>query len=186
MPIHTYPTPVGHQLDGQTLHERQKQLREQYLLSKLNVIAVEIQTPENIGSIFRVADAAGCAQVVFVNAQANLEFAHRARKLSRSCDQWVDWHVFDHQEFHKQRALFDPLIAVEITSGSTSLYESSLPENCSFVVGNERCGIPEDILHLCKAAVHIPMFGVNGSMNVSHALAICLFEHRRRYSPSII
>ncbi|WP_373693577.1 hypothetical protein [Limnofasciculus baicalensis] len=40
------------------------------------------------------------------------------------------------------------------------------------------------MLEHCQQAVQIPMYGVNGSMNVTHALAIVLFEWRIQHSTS--
>lgn len=72
------------------------------------------------------------------------------------------------------------MIAVELTSRSIDLFKTTLPEECTLVVGNEEHGIPAAVLELCQQAVHIPMFGVNGSINVTHALAIARFEWRRQ------
>ena len=72
------------------------------------------------------------------------------------------------------------MIAIEITSKSTSILNTQLAEQCVLVIGNEKHGIAEDVLNMCSNAVHIPMFGGNGSMNVSHALAIVLYEWRRQ------
>ncbi|MBI3915340.1 MAG: hypothetical protein HY327_14280 [Chloroflexi bacterium] len=61
--------------------------------------------------------------------------------------------------------------------------ECQLPKPCAFLIGNERGGIPASILAECQRAIQIPMYAVNGSMNVPDALAIARFEWRRQHSP---
>ena len=89
---------------------------------------------------------------------------------------------YTHHEFLDSHEKYQPLIAIEITSASDNLFETTLPDKCTLVVGNERQGIDEKILNVCHHAIHLPMFGNNGSMNVSHALAITLYEWRRQMS----
>ncbi len=50
---------VGEQLDGQILYERQKRVRaRQTYLPGPTIVAAGLQTPENVGSVLRLADAA--------------------------------------------------------------------------------------------------------------------------------
>ena len=48
------------------------------------------------------------------------------------------------------------------------------------VVGNEELGVGSKILSLCDEVIFIPTFGVKNSYNVSHSLAIFLYEFRRK------
>lgn len=142
------------------------------------VVAVNLQAHVNIGSVLRVADAAGCRQVVFVG-KPNFDI-DRIHKTARNAEALVPWTTCTQDEFIAQIARYKPLVALEITTASTSLFDTPLPENCSLVIGGERHGVPAEILNLCDFAVHIPMFGVNGSMNVTHALVVAVFEWRRQ------
>lgn len=172
---------AGEQLSSQVLYERQKKLRaEGRVRPGPAIVAAGLATPENMGMVLRVADAGGAARVVFVNRETPR--LTQIRKTARNADAQVRWEVVTPDGFVETliREL-PPLIAVELTTDSTSLFETTLPEQCALVVGSERHGIPEEILHRCAQAVHIPLFGVNGSMNVTHALAIALFEWRRQY-----
>jgi len=75
---------------------------------------------------------------------------------------------------------YQPLYALEITSESKDIFQTELSGMFSIVVGNERQGISQELLDICSAAIHVPMYGGNGSMNVAHALAIALYEWRRQ------
>ena len=175
-------SPVGEQLDGKELYERQKLLRaSQKILPAPTIVAVRLKVSENIGAVLRLADAVGSPRVIFLNDQDhNIRQVHRA---ARNAESFVKWDVMDAEEFLKDAATFQPLIALELTSASTDIFTTQLPAHFTFVVGSERHGIPQELLAHCQQAVHIPMFGVNGSMNVTHALAVGLFEWRRQHTP---
>jgi len=174
-------SPVGEQLDGKELYERQKTLRaSQKILPAPTIMAVRLKVSENIGAILRLADAVGSPRVIFLNDQDhNIRQVHRA---ARNAEAFVKWDVMDLEEFLKDVTSLHPLVALELTTASTDIFSTQLPEHCTFVVGSERHGIPRELLAHCQQAVHIPMFGVNGSMNVTHALAVGLFEWRRRHT----
>ncbi|MCK5169872.1 MAG: 23S rRNA (guanosine(2251)-2'-O)-methyltransferase RlmB, partial [Bacteroidales bacterium] len=55
-----------------------------------------------------------------------------------------------------------------------------LPNKAALIVGNEITGIDSKLLDKCHKIVHIPLLGNNTSMNVSHALAVALFEWQRQ------
>ena len=174
-------SPVGEQLDGDELYERQKILRtSQKILPAPTIVAVRLKISENIGALLRLADAVGSPRVIFLNDLTyNVRQVHRA---ARNAESFVKWDVMDLEEFLKDADSFHPLIALELTTASTDIFRTHLPKHCTFIVGSERHGIPPELLAHCQQAVHIPMYGVNGSMNVTHALAVGLFEWRRQHS----
>lgn len=171
--------PSGTQIEGEVLYERQKALRAQKPFPPApQIIASQLQVPDNIGSVLRLADAAGSSHVIFIS---NTEIDEkRIHKTARSCESFVAWEVYSLERFLHEQAAFQPLLALEITSQSNTIFSAALPTSCSFVIGNERHGIPVPVLSLCRQALHIPMYGTNGSMNVTHALGIALFEWRRQ------
>lgn len=177
---------AGAQLDSQTLYERQKARRAAGTISPgPAIVAAGLRVPENLGMVLRLADAAGAARVVFVNDDAPIQT--RIRKTARNADTFVPWEICDTETFLEEYVpALRPLIAVELTTRSTNLFETELPEHCTLVVGGEQHGIPDAILPVCERAVHIPLYGVNGSMNVTHALAVAVFEWRRQHSPGLL
>lgn len=172
---------IGHQLEGRVLYERQKKLGASQTLAPAPVIiAAGLQLPVNMGSLLRLADAVGTAQVIFAGTKSSPAMLTGLRRTASNCDTLIDWKFCPLDEFIEQAESFQPLIALELTSESHNLFEVELPSQCAFVIGSERYGIPDPLLAHCQQAVHIPMYGVNGSMNVTHALAIALFEWRRQ------
>lgn len=172
--------PAGRQLDTQALRRRQRKAGEATTLCPAPVVIVNgLRTPENIGSILRHCDAAGCKQVVLVDCDYDAQ-SKKITRIARSSDQHLHIEALSKREFIERITEWPPLIAIEITTASRDLYASALPEQCGLLVGSERHGIDGELLSLCAAAVHIPMYGINGSMNVSHALTLALYEWRRQ------
>lgn len=172
---------AGEQLDGQVLYEQQKSRRAGDIVPYAPVIvAAHLRSAENMGACMRIGDAVGAKQVILIN-EADSVKAKRIRQVSRHSHKHIDWLICTRTEFlaeHIER--LHPLIAVELTTTSTDIYETELPLECAMMIGNERDGIPEELLAVCDSAVHIPMYGVNGSMNVATALGISIYEWRRR------
>lgn len=148
------------------------------------IIAAGLQILENIGSVLRIADAAGSPRVLFVNADTPQE-RKRIQRTARNCDALIEWEFWTPAQFLEQCAKLPPLIALELTDASTNIFETALPDPCALIIGSERRGIPAPLLAQCQRAIHIPMYGVNGSMNVTHALAIALFEWRRQHAHAL-
>lgn len=171
---------AGEQLEGYVLYERQKQLRARQIPPAPVIVAVGLSVPENMGAVLRLADAAASARVIFVNDDP--PWLAKVRRTARSTDTHVKWQVLKRGEFSERVETLPMLIALELTTTSTNLFRCNLPNECAFVIGNEQRGIPNEILALCEFALHIPMFGVNGSMNVTHALGIALYEWRRQHT----
>ena len=69
------------------------------------------------------------------------------------------------------------IIALEITNTSTPLRHGSYMQKTCLIVGNEKKGIPEDILDVADSSYHIEMVGGHiSSLNVSIATSIALYE----------
>ena len=175
---------MGEQLDSQALYERQKMFRaSQTVLPGPTIVAVGLQVPENMGSVLRLADAAGSQKVILIHDhEDNAASRKRIQRTARSCEVLVQWELWTPERLLEQNDSLQPLIAIELTTGSRSIFANALPERCALMMGSERYGIPAPLLAKCQQAVHIPMYGVNGSMNVTHALAVALFEWRRQHS----
>lgn len=174
---------IGEQLGGQTLYERQKTVRtSQSYLPGPTVVSVGLQAPENIGSVFRLADAAGCKKVLFIGNDNGSPYSRsRIHRLARNCEALVEWETWTERMFFEASDSLQPLLALELTTHSRSIFSETLALQCALMIGSERHGIPSLLLSKCERAIHIPMYGVNGSMNVTHALAVALFEWRRQH-----
>jgi tRNA G18 (ribose-2'-O)-methylase SpoU len=143
------------------------------------IVCWKLTTPNNLGSVLRLADNMACEKVLFVDD--NPTFKDRnIRKTAQTSFKAIEWHFCDTENWKEHIPDDYKLIAIETAEPSYDLYESKLPEKSVFFVGNEKVGIDEILLKECDKSIYIPMKGHNKSMNVSHALTIVLGEWLRQ------
>lgn len=173
---------AGKQIRNRELYDKRKQEKEAYSNVITPIIVMErVRTPENIASIFRLADAAGIKRIVLVDTVID-KHNKKINRIARDSIKYLQIEETSLTDFISGVRDYQPLHALEITSESKDIFQTELTGMFSIVVGNERQGISQELLDECSAAIHIPMYGNNGSMNVSHALGIALFEWRRQMS----
>ncbi len=177
------PTMADTQLTGQQLYARQLALRARGILPGPIVVACGLVINDNIGGLLRVAEAAGCAEVIFVG---DVDLERRAIKsAARGGDKLLATRSMSNDAFIALASTLPTLLALDLTHQARPLFgpgASPLPSPLTLLIGSEQHGIPDALLALCTGAVQIPMYGVNGSMNVIMACGIALFEWRRQQS----
>lgn len=138
-----------------------------------------VNSPANIGSLFRIADSFGIEKIVFGDVKVDLKSA-RLKRTARSTQNWVqvdDEVILSNYITKLTNDGYIP-IALEITANSQPIECCTFTKNTkiALVIGEENSGISEPVLEKCQQHVHISMFGKNSSMNVSQATAIALYE----------
>jgi len=173
---------AGTQVDSQILYKRQQQLNSKAPVEVAPVIiATGLRTPDNIAAVLRIAEAAYSNRVLFVtDKNQQIEFNNKIKRLSRDTHKEINIEQYEIEEFLTLSHQLPEMIAIEITTRSKNIFNTEFPDQCCLVIGSESHGVNSQVLEKCQSAIHIPMYGNNGSMNVSHALAISLFEWRRQ------
>ena len=72
------------------------------------------------------------------------------------------------------------IIGLEQTAKSVQLDEYKFPVKSLIVLGNEKEGIPVDIIQMLDVCVEIPQLGVIRSLNVHVSCAICVWEFTKQ------
>ncbi|REG88122.1 TrmH family RNA methyltransferase [Winogradskyella sediminis] len=144
----------------------------------ITVICDNVNNAPNIGSLFRIADAFGIAELIFCGT--NISLGKRMTKTSRSTEKYVNHRIAEDIETqikdYKRNGYY--IIALEISENSQPLTHFKLETNQPIVLilGDENFGVSDTILRQSDAVVHINMFGNNSSMNVVQATSIALYE----------
>ena len=149
------------------------------LMHKPIIAAWQIINPENIGNMIRLADNIGAEEVFILGKEFQLRMSSIKKTAGLSYNNIKLTFIAPEDFFIKIQSDYQ-LIAIETSEDSTNIYTEMLPEKIAFLLGNERSGLPEEILKKCTRKVHIPMTGNCKSMNVSHALSVSLFEWQRQ------
>ncbi len=131
----------------------------------------------NIAAMFRLADAARLEKIYFYRNQPDSP-PKKLSRVARSTDKYVPHQLIeDFEKLHAFKHTHD-LIALEITNQSIPHYEYQPKPNrpILLIIGSEKYGVSPDLLHFVDATVHIPMMGVNTSMNVACATGIVVYR----------
>jgi len=150
----------------------------------LVVVLDNVRSLNNIGSVFRTADAFRVERICLCGITATPP--HRdIHKTALGAEDSVDWQYFeDSAECLKQlREEGFRIYAVEQVDDSVMLDrlpQESADVRLAIVLGNEIEGVQESLLPLCDACLEIPQFGTKHSLNVSCAAAIVMWELFKR------
>jgi len=147
-------------------------------------LAHDIDVPMNIGSFFRIADALG-VEKIFLSGRSIVPPNSKIRKTSRATEKYVE---YEYQEspmhvIHHLRNSGYRIVSLEITSASMDIKDFQLGDNekICLILGSESTGVSQELLDASDLAIHIPMLGMNSSMNVANACSIATYEIIRRY-----
>lgn len=148
----------------------------------VTVIADNIRSLHNVGSIFRSADAAGVEKLILTGITP-VPPRKEISKTALGSEESVAWEyhadVLETVQYFRERHL--PVVALEHTSASKDfqLFQYTFP--LCVIIGNEVEGVSDAVIRLADAAVDIPMFGTKQSLNVSVACGVLLFELARQW-----
>jgi len=149
----------------------------------ISILVENVRSVHNVGSIFRSADGFG-AEKIYLSGYT----AHPPRgdlhKTALGAEGAVPWEYFknplDAAEVIKKQRI--PLILIEQTKQSKSIYEIDWKFPLCFIVGNEVSGVSEELSAMADIHVELPMRGVKQSLNVSVATGVAGYEFSRYYS----
>jgi len=149
---------------------------------KFYVICDNIRSLENIGSIFRTADAFG-ADKIFLCGICGIPPNDKISKTALGAEKTIPW------EYAKQTGrLIDKLkkekiniIALEQDEKSIDCRKFKPVFPLALIVGNEVKGISKPILKKCDKIIEIPMLGEKESLNVSVSFGIAGYEIIKNY-----
>jgi 23S rRNA (guanosine2251-2'-O)-methyltransferase len=145
----------------------------------LVVVLDGVTDPHNLGAVLRVADAAGASGVVIPKDRAAGVTA-AAVKASAGASE----HVPVARVTNLRRAVDQMqraglwVYAAEV--GATPYGDLDLTGPAGLVLGSEGRGVRRLVREGCDGAISIPMLGAVGSLNVSVAAALLLYEARRQ------
>lgn len=139
-----------------------------------------VQDPHNLGACLRTADAAGVGLVI-LSKDRSVGLTPVARRAASGAAEALPM-LFATNLARVLKQLKSRGIWLAGTTGEAerSLYETDLTGPLALVVGSEGKGMRRLTTELCDYRVHIPMLGSVGSLNVSVATAVCLFEVLRQ------
>jgi len=141
------------------------------------VICDNIRSLENIGSIFRTADALGVNKI-FLCGICGRPPHQKISKTALGAEDWVEWEYYNSGwrvvEKLKKEKVFVAVLEQAKNSLTYTKFKPKFP--LALVIGNEVKGVSPSILKRADKVVSLPMFGRKESLNVAVAFGIAGYE----------
>ena len=156
---------------------------------KIIVIAHNIRSTHNVGSIFRTAEGFGVEKIIlsgytpYPRLPKDSRLPHISEKLTTQIHKTAlgaeDMVPFEYSEdipLHSLKESGYRIVALEQHNRSVRLSDYQTPQKIVLLIGEEVHGITEDLIAQCDDIIEIPMVGKKESFNVSVATGIALYE----------
>lgn len=151
----------------------------------VTLVCDAVRYQPNIGSLFRICEAFGVQEIIFIGKDVALT-PRKINRTSRNTHLHIPYTVTESPDEAiacLQQNDYE-IIALEITGNSKPLQSLSITGDkpIALIAGGEVSGIGERLLKIAHRQVHISMYGNNSSMNVTTAVAIALYHITNKIS----
>lgn len=147
--------------------------------SPLIIIADNVRSMHNVGSIFRTSDAF-LVEKIYLCGITPTPPHREIQKTALGATESVDWQYAENtlEVVNQLKKEGWKILALEQTTNSVMLDELKVEkgEKIAIVLGNEVDGVNQEVINLCHKAVEIPQFGTKHSFNVSVSCGIMLWQ----------
>ncbi len=154
--------------------------------SSLILIAHDIRSAHNVGSLFRTASGAGVEKIyltgyTLVPARPGKLYLSRAEKDLAKTALGAEREIPYEKREDVKGCINDlkregyKVIGLEQSEKSVDYRTAPLGSKIALLIGTEVEGIPEELQNLCDSLYEIPMHGAKNSLNVSVATGIALY-----------
>ncbi len=146
------------------------------------IVLDNIRSGNNIGSVFRTADAFRLDQIVLGGITAKPP--HRdISKTAIGAENSMAWEHYEDLPAHLRSMQQEgwKIAVIEQVEGSTMLedWKPSSNDKWAVVMGNEVKGVTQEIVDLADLIIELPQFGTKHSLNVSVCTGIVVWEYMR-------
>lgn len=140
----------------------------------------QVTDPHNLGAVVRSAEGVGATGVI-VPAHGSVRVTPAVCRASAGAVEHVPVAVVPNLARYLADVKSSSLWAYAADSeGTLALWDADLTGGVALVLGAEGKGVRPLVRRTCDATVAIPLAGKVGSLNVSVAAAVLLFEARRQ------
>ena len=150
----------------------------------LILILDDVRSLNNIGSVFRTADAFLIEKIYLCGITATPPHKD-IHKTALGATESVEW------EYHKEapelvKQLKEDKIkvhAIEQAEGAISLenFKVTKYEKHAFVLGNEVKGVSQKVVNQCNDVIEIPQEGTKHSLNIAVASGVALWDFYQKF-----
>jgi len=156
-----------------------KKLKDNRKVLPFEIFLDDIRSPFNVGSIFRSSESFGVSKILLSSGTAS-PYHKRALRTSMGCTDLIPWETVDNADLNtllKNKNIF----ALELNGEPIDQFK--FPDKGTAIIGSEELGVSPECLRMADKSfgrVSIPMGGVKGSINVSVAFGILMYNWYNR------
>ena len=170
---------MAHKLSMDELHRMSVQEFKEAEKLPLTVVLDNVRSQNNIGSVFRTADAFRVERICLCGICSTPP--HRdIHKTALGAEESVDWKYYEESIdcVRELKGQGYKVYSIEQVDDSVMLdsITGDMGDRIAVIFGNEVEGVQEELLPLCDGSIEIPQQGTKHSLNVSCAAAIVLWE----------
>lgn len=158
------------------------------MMPEIIVIAHNIRSTHNIGSIFRTCDGFGVSKIIisgyspYPKLPDETRLPHLVEKLTGQihktalgAETMVPFEYQETPDFDLLKKQGFVIVGLEQNEKSVSLKDYKKPDKIVLLLGEEVYGITDEMIKKCDDLIEIPMHGKKESFNVSVAAGIALY-----------
>jgi 23S rRNA (guanosine2251-2'-O)-methyltransferase len=166
---------------GASYENYQPEKKHQPGTRKIMAVLDNVRSAHNVGAIFRTADGVGVGHLYLCGLTPKPGESSPLAKTALGAEKNVPWssHLNTSDLLTDLRIQGAYLLVLENTARSVPIDKFALnaikDSTVVVVVGNERSGLDPGLIALCHSAVHLPMVGEKGSLNVSVAFGAAAY-----------
>lgn len=147
--------------------------------NKIIVVLENIRSMQNVGSVFRTADAFLIEGIYLIGYTP--QPPHRdIHKTALGATETVHWKYFSKTEdaIEELKTNGFAVYGIEQVESSISLeqFKRNSSDKIALIFGNEAMGVEAETLKQCDGCIEIPQLGMKHSLNISVAAGVVLWE----------
>jgi|ERR1035437_10245870 tRNA G18 (ribose-2'-O)-methylase SpoU len=162
-------------------------------MANIILVAHNLRSCHNVGSLLRTADGLGVSEVYLTGytpypiSTDDKRLPHLSQKINKQihktalgAEETVTWGHKDSvlELISELRNKGYVIAAVEQSKASVDLTKYKAPKNIALVIGREVEGIEPEVLSAVDVVLEIPMFGKKESFNVIEAATMAIYQCR--------
>jgi tRNA G18 (ribose-2'-O)-methylase SpoU len=137
------------------------------------IAVVNMSKEMNIGSILRTAHACAAQELILIGEPSFNTYA------AASTEKWTDVCYLETPAelvaYAREQGM--EIVALESETNAVSMFEATYPRRPLFVLGQEKGGVPPEIMEAAALVVEIPQWGLVPSLNVAAAGSVVIYDH---------
>lgn len=154
--------------------------------SPVYIVLDSLKCAHNIGTILRLADALLISKV-FICGNTIIPPNKKIKISSRGSEKWVPWEyresISEVLRELKENGVF--IMSAEVTKDSIPYDTAIFTSPVCIVLGREYDGVSNEALSLSNCVVHLPMYGMCNSINVSTTASVLMYYVHKELSSNL-